>query len=124
MFVFAAYATLVELCIAAMNAEIQEITLFIPNIGARFAHHEAVQQYVQGMQFEAKLFPLSDEYAIHQCLSLFLFVSPVHSLTFFAILQAIRSDTQRAFGQGSGAFRRTCVRTHQGAAAQGLGHSR
>lgn len=55
------YARLVETCVAAMNEEVQEVTLFIPNIRARFASNEAEELYDRGVEFDSKKFPMSDE---------------------------------------------------------------
>ena len=57
----AAYASLVELLCAAMNEEVEEVTLFIPNIRARFAMSEAEALYAKGVEFDAKKFPMTDE---------------------------------------------------------------
>ena len=54
------YARLVETCVSAMNEEVEEVTLFIPNIRARFAVNEAEELYDKGTEFDSKKFPLSD----------------------------------------------------------------
>jgi len=55
------YARLIETCCAAMNEEVEQVTLFIPNIRARFAVNEAEELYERGMEFDAKKLPMPDK---------------------------------------------------------------